>query len=113
MPAAVIAWLRAKLVTVMSDSRTGAAAAQPRIQDVAAVLDHREAMRVGDLTDRVPVGTVAHEVRDEHRPWFGADHRFDLGHVDLERVGLDVDERRHDPRLHERRDVGGERECAG
>ena len=70
-------------------------------------------MSFGDLDDRIPVGNVAHEVRDEHALRSGGDHRFDLCHVDLQRVGFDVDERRHDPRLHERRDVGGEGECGG
>ena len=55
-------------------------------------------------------GTLPHEVRGEDRLRARPDHLLDARRVDLVRVGLDVDEHGHDPRLHHRRDVGGERE---
>ena len=94
-------------------ARAGARAAQPRIEHVATVLDHGEPVRVGDLPDAVPVGDVADEVRREDRPGPRSDHLLDAVHIDLVRVRLDVDERGHDPRLHERRDIGGERHHRG
>src|SRR5205823_7742781 len=82
-------------------SRAGARTAQPRIEYVAAVFDHGEAMPVGDLADAVPVGDVADEVGREDRPRPGADHLLDAVHVDLVRVRLHVDEGGHDRGLHE------------
>ena len=43
----------------------------------------------------------------------GADHRLDGVDVDLEGVGRDVDEHRHEPLAHHRRDVGGEGQRRG
>ena len=110
LPAAVIECERAKLVTTMSARATGARAAQVRVEHVAAVLDHEQAVRVGDGADGVPVGAVADEVRREDRLGARADHLLDLVDVDLVRVGLDVDERGHDAVAHERRDVARERQ---
>ena len=80
---------------------------------VARVLDHLEAVRVGDGADAVPVGAVADEVRSEDRLGARGDHLLDGVDVDVERVGLDVDERGHEPGAHERRDVGGEGDRRG
>ena len=78
-------------------TRAGACAAQVRVEHVAAVFDHEQSVRVGDGTDGVPVGAVPDEVRREDRLRAGPDHGLDLGDVDLQRVGLDVDERGDDP----------------
>ena len=67
-------------------------------------------VRVGDRADAVPVGHVADQVRDEDRARARADHRLDRVDVDVVGVGLDVDEHRHEPGAHDRRDVGGERD---
>jgi hypothetical protein len=91
----------------------GARASQPAIQYVAAVFDDGEPVRVGDLTDVVPVGHVADEVGRQNCAGTRPDHLLDPVDVHLIRVRLDVDERGHDPRLHERRNVGGKREHRG
>ena len=67
-------------------------------------------MTIGDVADRVPVGAVADQVGGEDRPRARADHRLDLRDVDLERIGLHVDEGGDDPAAHERRDVAREGE---
>ena len=46
---------------------------------------------------------------DEDRPSARPDHRLDRVDVDVVRVGLDVDEHRHESGPHDRRDVGRER----
>ena len=67
-----------------------------------------EVVRAGDLGDPVPVGKVADQRGDHHRPRLRRDHRLDLVDVDVEGVGLDVDERGHEPEANERRDRRGE-----
>ena len=67
-------------------------------------------MRVGNGADPVPVGAVADEVRREDGFGAGPDHRLDAVDVDLEGVGLDVDEDGDDARSHQRGDVARERE---
>ena len=44
------------------DARSRALAAQPGVEHVAGVLDDPQSVGVGDGTDGVPVGAVAHEV---------------------------------------------------
>jgi hypothetical protein len=60
-------------------------------------------MRRGDLRQPVPVGQVADQRRDHHGLRIRPDHRLDLLCVDVERVRLDVDERRHESILDQRR----------
>ena len=91
-------------------ARAGARAAQVRVEHVAAVFDDEQAVAIGDGADGVPVGAVADEVGREDRLRARADHRLDAVDVDLQRVGLDVDERGDDAVAHERRDVARERE---
>jgi hypothetical protein len=107
LPAAVMACVRAKLVT--TTSARARAGCEPRVEHVAAVFDHQQTMTVGDLADAIPVGTVADEIGREDRARARRDHLLDAVHVDLERVGLHVDESGDDPRLHQRRHVGRER----
>ena len=111
--AAVITCARAKLVTLMSRTCAGRCAAELGAERVARVLDHLEAVRVGDGADAIPVGAVADQVRHEDRLRARRDHLLDAVDVDVERVGLHVDERGHETPAHERRDVGGERDRRG
>ena len=88
--------------------------AQPAVEHVAAVLDHEQPVLVGDGADAVPVGTVADEVRRQDRTCARADHLGDPFDVDLKRLRVDVDERRHDAGLHQGRHVGREHQrCPG
>src|SRR5258707_506404 len=61
------------------------------------VLDDREAVRAGDLVDRVHVGRLAVEVDRDHGPRAGRDRVLEPGRVEVERLGLDVDEDRPGP----------------
>ena len=92
---------------------TGAAAVEAGVEYVTAVLDHDQAVGVGQLPDAVPVGDVADEVRGEDRPAPVRHHGFDAVGVDLVRGGVDVDEGGHDAGVHERGHVGAEGEGGG
>ncbi len=89
----------------------GATAVVGRAPRLAGVLDHGEAVRLGDLAYGVGVGGEAEEVDRHDR--FGArrDRRLDRVGVDAERVGTDVDEHGLGSGLSDRlgRRVEGER----
>ncbi len=113
VPAAVMMCERAKLVTLMSARVPGRRAPQREPERVAGVLDHLQAVAVGDRPDAVPVRGVADQVRGEDRLGPRPDHRLDRVDVDLERVRGDVDEHRHQTGSQDRGDVGGERDRRG
>ena len=94
-------------------SRAGRRAPERGAERVAGVLDHREAVPIGDLPDAIPVRRVAGEVRHEDRLRRGPDHRFDPVDVDVEGVRLDVDEHRNQPGADQRCEIGGERQRRG
>ena len=97
LPAAVIACVRAKLVTTTSARSAGAGAAQLRVEHVAAVFDHeqpvarRRSRGCGPSRGSCPRGSGA-RIALVRGPIISS-MRFD---VDLVRVGLHVDEHGHD-----------------
>ena len=106
LPAAVIEWVRAKLVTPMSlrvpvrvprshESRTSHESSTTLSPWRSAMA--RIASQSGQLPTRLGVRIALVAVGDP---------LLDAGDVDHVGVGLDVDEHGHDPRLHHRRDVG-------
>ena len=87
---------------------SGARAAKRRTERVGGILDDQQIVRGGDFREAVPVGQIADQRRHHHRLGVGPDHRLDLPGIDVECVRLDVDERRHQPVLDQRRNGGGE-----
>ena len=67
-------------------------------------------MRVGDGAQPVPIGSVAAEVRHQERLRALRYRVFDRIDVDLEAVGLDVDEDAHTAGADDRREIGRERQ---
>ncbi len=89
-------------------SSSRARAAQVRVEHVAAVFHDEQAVAIGDGADGIPVGAVADEVGRQDRLRARTDHRFDGVDVDLQCLGIDVDERGDDAVAHERGDVARE-----
>ena len=112
LPAQVMMCELAKLVSLMSERVPVGVPRSVCAERVARVFDHQQVVAIGDRADRVPVGRVADEVRQQDRPRLRRDQLLDRAHVGVERVGLDVDEHRDETGADERRDVGRERAAA-
>ena len=83
-------------------------ASQGRADRLAGVVDQQQAVSVGDLLDRVPVGRVPEHVDDHDGLRPIGDPSLEVGGVEVVRVGLDVDEDRRGPLEEE--GVGARRE---
>ena len=82
----------------------------PGRQRVGRVLDHGQAVPVRDVVDRVHVRRVPVKVHGHDRPHAGrpAHRMLDLVGVEVERVGLDVDQHRARALVLDHVDCGGE-----
>ena len=83
------------------------------IERVGAVFQHQQIVLVSDRPQRIPIRDVAHQIGDDHCPGFGRDHFLDLFDHDVERVRIDIDERRDQAVLDLRCDGGREGQRRG
>ena len=72
--------------------RAGGLVIEARADGLGGVLDHVQAVALGDLTDGVHVGTLAEEMHRNDRPGERRDCVFDLLRVDVERPRIDINE---------------------
>jgi hypothetical protein len=77
-------------------AESGRRTAQCCAHCVTRIFDHFETVPVGNLADHVPIRGVPDEVGDQDCTRARPDHRLDGMYVDVEGIGLHVDENRND-----------------